>query len=385
MDTLNNDCQLIIIKYLNLEEQFTLFEATNEEPTNRLILNLRYTWQHELGFNLDEEHFNIFDKRPELLHDFLFTISPSVQHLSLLDITLDRLKSWKNFNFPEMTSLQYRVHNENVDMTNENLVTQLLGELFPELHNIMPCGRFDLIHLTNWKQMRKLDMFYCKPFSPTDESARGISGLQMLQHLIINSEDLREEQFKTFLGLPKLRSLTLGYLAVKRLNSIIEMRCPKIESITLNYLSWKELSVVKNLINLRKLTLLNIKITSENIQDLIKGLPLLEQLDIIDSRIWRSENELWKTVACCSSLKILNISNVKLYGSFFSANRRPMEIVLNGRPIPLTLYWHDISENTLIRLYFKHPNLQVLFEPLKNDYFAYSVGFKFYPTNEDET
>lgn len=60
MDTLDNDCQLLIIKYLDLRDQLSLFEVTKEEPTSRVRSNLYYVWQHQLNFYLDETHFEVF-------------------------------------------------------------------------------------------------------------------------------------------------------------------------------------------------------------------------------------------------------------------------------------------------------------------------------------
>ncbi|XP_034484085.1 uncharacterized protein LOC117789131 [Drosophila innubila] len=379
MDTLDNDCQLLIIKYLSLRDQLSLFELTNEEPTNRVNSNLHYAWQHQLSFHLDEDHFEVFVEKPEILHGFLSIICTTVHHLTLWDVTLDRLTCWKHYNFSEMKSLEFRLNYDYNDMMNGYQVIQLMGDLFPEIHNIKLCDKFDMIHLRNWKHLRKLDLTQCFPIFRTDESSWRISELKMLEELIINHEELNEEQFEILVNLPKLQILTLEFLAKNRLNCIIKMRAMDIQKITLNGFCLNELSDAEKLINLRQVTLVNIKITRENIQKLIKGLPLLKRLDIIDSRILSSEIELWQTFACCPSLQILNVSNVKLHEGFFSLNRRPIEMVLNRRWTPLSVNWHNTIENELIRSYLKHPNLNVSFEPFKIDYIAYCVEIKFSP------
>lgn len=104
MDILNNDCQLLILKYLTLKDQLHLFEAT-KKPKNRLHSNLQNTWQHYKEFTLDDEHFEVFNESPELLHDFISLISSNVQQLNLRHITLDILQKWKRYNFPKMRSL----------------------------------------------------------------------------------------------------------------------------------------------------------------------------------------------------------------------------------------------------------------------------------------
>lgn len=78
MDRLNDDCQLQIIKLLELTDQLNLFEATKDEAMKRWVSNLRFTWQHQLSFCLDENLFDSFDRKPELLHDFQTNISPTI-------------------------------------------------------------------------------------------------------------------------------------------------------------------------------------------------------------------------------------------------------------------------------------------------------------------
>ncbi|XP_034472200.1 uncharacterized protein LOC117779953 [Drosophila innubila] len=184
MDILNDDCQLLIIKYLKLKDQLSLFEATKGERSNRLNSNLRFTWQHQLGFTLDMGQFKVFDEKPELLNDFLSIISPKVQQLALWGITTKRLQSWTHYKFPEMRSLDYVLstdlmkHDPYTDCNDEysyfkepdvKLVIQLIAQLFPELNTLNPDSPFDLIHLTNWMDLRKLDLGQCRTISRTDE------------------------------------------------------------------------------------------------------------------------------------------------------------------------------------------------------------------------
>jgi len=145
MDILNDDCQLLIVKFLDLTDQLNLFEANREEPTSRLNSNLSYTWQHQLIFTLEAEHFKHFDKKPQLLHDFLSIISPKVQHLDLKDVTLNRLKRWAHYKFPEMKILEYSLA-QHKDI---NPIIQLLAEIFPNLVSLRPYGSIDLIDATN--------------------------------------------------------------------------------------------------------------------------------------------------------------------------------------------------------------------------------------------
>lgn len=377
MDILNDDCQLLIVKFLDLTDQLNLFEANREESTSRLNSNLSYTWQHQLIFTLETEHFKYFDKKPQLLHDFLSIISPKVQQLELNDVTLNRLKRWEQYKFPEMRILEYSLA-QHKDI---NPIIQLLAEIFPKLVSLRPYGSFDLIHIGNWKHLRKLDMIDCRPVSQSDESFKGIEGLQMLEVLRIRTGRLYDEHFKMLVLLPKLQTLTIRDNR-QHLRWIIDGRAKNIEKITLNRFFLNELCLVKKLINLHQVTIENAKgigITGLDLQECITSLSHLERLDIIGFEIFRSEIEFWDTIASCPSLRILNISFLNLNEDFFSSNRRPMEMVLEKRSSPFILNYSDTGENErLIRSYFNHPNLKISQVPLKFDE-TFFVQFDFYP------
>lgn len=384
MDTLNDDCQLRIINNLRLTDQISLFEAAKEESANCWVSNIRYTWQHQLIFSLNSKHFDNFDKKPELLHDFLSIISPTVQELYLDYVSLNNLQCWTKYRFPKMRSLEY-ILDKDEDCDNKsaesNLFIQLMAELFHGLSYIKPYGRFDLIHLENWMNLRKLDLFDCCPVSKSSESAQGIEGLQILEELIIYRDNLSAKHFKMLIRLPNLQSLTLKYSGTDRLRYVIEMRAKDIEKITINGNNLEEIPLQKQMINLRQVTFLDTsEIRQGEVEELIGALPLLERLDIVDSRILSTEIELWQSIECCPYLKILYISNMNLEKGFFSSSRRPMEEALNKRSSPLALYCNDIGDNEhLISLYFKHPNLKVCFDKLPIDSMYYNnIQLHFY-------
>lgn len=383
MDTLNDDCQLRIIQDLRLTDQISLFEAAKEEPTNRWVSNIGYTWQHQPVFSLNCKHFDNFDRKPELLHDFLSIISPTVQEMYLDYISLDNLKCWTKYKFPKMRSLEYILDkDEDCDSKSEesNLFIQIMAKLFHGLSNIKPHGRFDLIHLDNWMNLRKLDLFDCCPVSKTSESAQGIEGLQKLEELIVYRENLSEKHFKMLIRLPNLQSLTFKYSGTDRLRCVIEMRAKEIEKITINGNNFREIPLPKQMTNLRQVTFLDVSdISQEEVQDFVGALPLLERLDIIGSKILSTEIELWQTIDCCPNLKILYISYMNLERGFFSLSRQPMEVALNKRSSPLALYCNDNEH--LISLYFTHPNLKVCFDKLPIDSKYYNnIQMHFYPS-----
>ncbi|XP_034472990.1 uncharacterized protein LOC117780538 [Drosophila innubila] len=389
MDALNDDCHLLIIRHLNIIDQFSLFEATKEEPTCRLSSNVRYTWQHQQSFTLDFSHFLSFEEKPGLLDDFLSIISPTVKELDLHFVTLDYLKRWRPYKFPQVLSLKYTLNDDDAE-SNGNLVILLIAELFPRLTNLKAYGVFDCIHLDSLMYLRKLDMSECWSLTHRYECEQ-MGELKMLEELIIPNQGFEMGLCESIMRLPKLQTLTYN-MNCDQIGFVSGMRAKDIERITFNDSIWEfRLPALQSLINLRQLSLLEDDgFTSNQLQELIAALPRLERLDLINFQLWRFEIDLWETVACCPSLKILNISSMQLYADFFYINRRPMEKVLDMRSTPLTLHCHDTGENEhLIRLYFKHPKLKVLFEPLNIHYIdCNSVEIHFLPfvmsTNEEK-
>ncbi|XP_060652935.1 uncharacterized protein LOC132789145 isoform X3 [Drosophila nasuta] len=287
METINDDCWLEIINYLNLEDQLALYKATNG-LSNRVSSNVIYSWKHQLNFTLDGNAYEKFEEMPELLDVFLSNINDTMQGLELQWVTLKFLYRWKNYTFPNMRTLEYTVDDCDIDCDKE--VIGIMTELFPGLRSLK-------------------------------------SDAEML-----------------------------------------EKRGKDVHTIVFNDCIWEfSIPTLRKLRNLRQLTLLdNDGFTSEELRELIVDLKQLEQIDLVDFQIWSSETELWQTVACCPSLKILNLSGMQLYENFFEFGRRVMEKTLNNRSHDLTLHCHNTGANeNLIRQYFKHPRLKLSFEPLK--------------------
>lgn len=72
MDQLNDDCQLRIIKYLDLTDQVLLWKAT-KHFSERLNANICRAWQQQLNFTLDWLMYDLEDD-PEVMDAFLFSI-----------------------------------------------------------------------------------------------------------------------------------------------------------------------------------------------------------------------------------------------------------------------------------------------------------------------
>ncbi|XP_062127553.1 uncharacterized protein LOC133839919 isoform X5 [Drosophila sulfurigaster albostrigata] len=165
--------------------------------------------------------------------------------------------------------------------------------------------------------------------------------------------------------LPKLR--TLAYYAYRDdiLEVLLEKRGSDIHKITFHDCIWMHsMTTLCKLSHLHQLTLKEERFTGEELCKLITDLRHLQRLDIIDHRSMLNEAKLWQAVASCPSLKILNISGIKLHNEFFEFSRCLMETTLKNRSQPLVLYCHNTDENEKLR-HFKHPNLKISFKLLE--------------------
>ncbi|XP_062141338.1 uncharacterized protein LOC133849342 isoform X2 [Drosophila sulfurigaster albostrigata] len=104
--------------------------------------------------------------------------------------------------------------------------------------------------------------------------------------------------------------------------------------------------------------------TADKLHKLITDLRHLQRLDIIAHRVMLNEAKLGQVAASCPSLKILDISGIKLHNEFFEFSRCLVEATLKNRSQPLALYCHNTDENEKLR-HFKHPNLRISFKPLE--------------------
>ncbi|KAL7741747.1 hypothetical protein ACLKA6_000358 [Drosophila palustris] len=238
-----------------------------------------------------------------------------------------------------MMSVKYTLERNEAQCNGKRFI-ELVSELFPGLESIEPYGVIDCVHLKNFTRLRKLDLRHSWiRWSYREYNSEKIGDLKSLEELIIPD----------------------GWRFVETLldKGIEELTfCESFGSVTIQ--------TYKRLTNLRKLTIINeIKYPGEYLHEIISTLPRLEHLDVVDSPIFPSEIDLWNVVACCPSLKILNISSTDLGGDFFNISSSSMKKVLDKRSTPLTLLCHDTDNADQICLDFKHPNLNVLFERIE--------------------
>ncbi|XP_034100931.2 uncharacterized protein LOC117565769 isoform X1 [Drosophila albomicans] len=204
LDALNDDCQLAIIKYLNLFDRIALYEAT-KGTSNRLNKNIAYAWKLQLSFVLDWNNYKKFEEMPELLDVFLSNCSATMQELKLLRVKLDFLKRWENYTFPRMKTLEYTL--ETGDQAADEAIRTLV-KIFPGLHSLKPYGNFRCVVLQKWTQMRKLDLSESWHYYDYDW-AKDIAKCQLLEELTLDDCTIGSNNYDDLMAMPKLHKLCI--------------------------------------------------------------------------------------------------------------------------------------------------------------------------------
>ncbi|XP_051859086.1 uncharacterized protein LOC117565770 isoform X5 [Drosophila albomicans] len=381
LDALNDDCQLAIIKYLNLFDRIALYEAT-KGTSNRLNKNVAYAWKLQLSFILDWSDYQKFEAMPKLLDVFLSNCSATMQELILERVKLDFLKRWENYTFPSMKTLEYTLDSYRDDRVDEAI--QIMAKLFPGLHSLKPDGDFDCVVLQKWTQMRKLDLSYTSYYECEYDWVKDIGKCQLLEELTLDSCSSESSNYDDLMALPKLHKLRLLSASNVELSKFFEKRAVDVHRIIFSddYPNGY-MTTLRKMRNVRHLHIMYYEnhFSIGNLRDLIKIWKQLEQIDLSSIHIWSREAELWQTVASCPTLKILNILNTDMREDFFEVGRRIMEETLSKRSQTLTLNFYDAHYEELILQHFKHPQLKVTFEPFKlyHDDDIYFLEIHFHP------
>lgn len=378
VEELNDDCQLHIIYYLDLPDQLRLWRATKNASV-RWNNNICQAWRHQVCYSLDSIVFEEFDNDPALLDAFLSSICNTLQSVEFKYVTLDHLKRWCKYKFPNMRDLKYTLDD---DERSFQTILELLVEMFPALKSLKPYGDINCLKIEQFKHLRKLDLTECKIYD--------LEGSENLEELVLELffiEDIFQSD--DLMSLPRLQTLSYQCRAEyeKLLVKAVKERCNDIIELSFHDCIWAyDLTTLQSPKCLSKLSLIEDDgLQVEQLQTLVAGLPLLKQLDLVDFQFYSNEIQLWKTVAVCPSLEILNISGMQLYEDFFVLNRRYMDQALRNRSVPLTLHCHNtganghlvsytvfqinnvfyiVFNNLQIKTHFRHSNLKISFRPL---------------------
>lgn len=337
IDKLNDYCQQRIINYLNLHDQISLWKAT-KDFSERLHANVCWAWRQK-KFRLTGILF-FFDNNPEVLDALLSTIGETVESLQINRLPMKHLQLLNNYKFPKVSELTYGTEGDEDITTNQNEV-DLLAEIFPGLKSMTLINfNFWSISINNFKQLRTLQLSQIY-------NLHCLTGNKSVEELIIGpfANDYVCSTLKNF---PKLQTLAI---CSEHNYSSVDLECILIErGNDIIELSFNDHLIHPGILQtclkcLIRLTLINEKCTMEDLQFAISGMPMLEQLDLVDFQSLLTEIQLWKIVTLCPSLKILNISGIILSYGFFELSRHHMEQALENRSVPLTLHCHKIGTN----------------------------------------
>lgn len=341
IDQLNNDCQLFIIHNLDPRSQITLWKATKNFSV-RLNDNICRVWRNNkyfLAWILSE-----FEKDPATLDELLSRIGAELQSPELLYLTLNQLKLLENHKLSNVRVLEYE---RNAYFQNTQSPEFLLPEIFPELKSLKICGGcLRGFNFQKFSQLSKLEIWDCYGYGGN------LTGHETLEELILDTH-VHENVFNcnTVKNFPKLHTISFPtdssiYPKNPHFYGILGQKSIGITELSFNrLLSCYIRSRFKLPKELRRLSVIDDKdLTMNELLALISG-SMLEQLDLVDSPVFSSEEQLWKTVTVCPSMRILNISGMKMKNDFFELSRNHMKDALGNRSEPLELHCHNFNRN----------------------------------------
>ncbi|EDW11037.1 uncharacterized protein Dmoj_GI16596, isoform B [Drosophila mojavensis] len=371
MESLSDDCQLLIIGSLGLKGQLKLWEATASIASSRLPSNIIYHWQHKPSWILDNKMLAYLEEHPKQLEGLLSGISGTVQQLELQYIKSYELQRWIMYSFPKLRELSFSLDDGCEAI--EELVHEVLVDIFPDLTSLQLSGKFYSKIIQKWPELRRLDLSDCD-CEPAAELS--MCNFLKLEEITVQTDFLFQKFIDSTVVLPNLRTFCF-YGEDKTdqvLNWIIDKRA-EISRISFNDSIWYcGAGTLEKMKHLRQLTLVEDEgFEAYQLKALLKCVPQLRQLDLVNLQIWGSESELWQTVSQCNSLQVLNIYGMQLDESFFDIGRYHMRSVLSKRSTPLQLLCDNMN-NPQMDKSFKHTNLIVKKGPLCDNIYI-DVGY----------
>ncbi|XP_022230097.2 uncharacterized protein LOC111079291 [Drosophila obscura] len=374
---LNYDVLLHIVEYLTLDEQLVLWQAS--QPTSTLNVALYRTWQLPKKRELCGPCFE--GKQNAVLDAFLGAVSGTLRQLTLRCVPKDQLAIWQKHRFPKMRIL---IYDEDDSGPVDESQIKLLTEFFPLLEAVtVNCRRMSR-HLSNWKNLSYLDLRQCWNISPEAmEHVLGNLRLRVLKIAVYqlpfpsieNSlQELEELEFGIvseiipgLSSLPKLRKFTYNAFFTDPWIIIDNIGDRRILSETTNVLTFYFMSqrawvYFQKVLNLTIVGVGHKEHASLHIYRNFKRFRCLQQLHLHSLNLWTNADQLWEMVDDCPKLKTLIVTKPMLSFTFFNLNQTKMRQVLRRRADPLLLVFDQVSCKQLIKQFFRHPNLSVIFQ-----------------------
>ncbi|XP_070133834.1 uncharacterized protein [Drosophila bipectinata] len=371
---LTNECLLQIVGYLDLKDQLNLKQAT--DSATRLSSMVAYAWRLQKKFHVYKE----FEKRHDLLEDFLKCICSSVTGLILNQLPKEQFDLWGNNVFPNMRELEYR--GDILKRWDDDQDCELLVNAFPRLESVSLSGNNFGKHISRWENLRRLDLSrngklklqflkeICKKLrlqslklsiyytaGNNDAYVQPISTLNDLEELEITLDYLSQEKIAQLLMLPKLRKFCINNLDNPYFWSVIHrVRGEDVLAVTLYDDDWRSSSeTLKMFPNLRSLTIID-----DNYFDHSE----LRKFN----NVWPEIEGMWKVIAACHQLADIKLSELALKEELLAFNMDTIKRILDARKTPLVVHMGQtgfFGKTDYISLSEKieHPKLKLHFHP----------------------
>nr|XP_043069180.1 uncharacterized protein LOC108124490 [Drosophila bipectinata] len=385
---LTNECLLQIVGYLDIHDQLNLRQAT--DSATRLSSAVACSWKLQEKYCFYKFDF---DKRPDLLEDFLQCICSSVAGLVLNELPKEQLNILGNYIFPNMRELEFRgvlLKQGDVDP-----VCEILVRSFPLLESVLLDGFNFGKHISQWENLRKLNLLgneglelqfleeickknrlqslklsICNTRGNNDAYVQHILTLQDLEELEISLETLSQEKIAQLLILPKLRRLCIRMDDEDNLLPVIQrVRGDDVLAIRLYDNDWRSsLEALVLLRNLRSLTL-----NDENLFE-----HYFEPRDL--NNVWPDIDGMWRVVAACHQLAEIKLSELALQEELWAFNMDTIKRILDARQTPLVVHMDEtgfFGKTDYISLSEKieHPKLKLHFHPWNNKSLESAEGY----------
>ncbi|XP_068150596.1 uncharacterized protein [Drosophila tropicalis] len=388
--SLNDDCWLLILKYVSLEDQLSLAQVSS---TFDAVVTRN--WASMKSAKITYDVLDKFKLNKDQFDEFMARSCGSLQKLRLKGGTQELLRSMGQYSFPNLTVLDIEM-NYNEEQADEE--TLMLVELFPNLTKLTLHSSTTGRHLCRLHKLKELHLIWCEDLDTTtfDEIFSSLNleklsvlyygynvnlgdGLlpatkcQTLQEVLIDDHHLLGDVLNNILRLPHLKKLTFYTRDYYEhiLNMVAQQQPLKVHSILFNDALWSSdrgTNSIMCMTNIRRLVLYDDDIDTEILYKIFNCLPHLEELHLIKMRSLPFARHFWDMVANCPTMKILNLCNTKLDEEFVKISSLRLNRVLDGRRTPLRMHVHNTGlerhpHNILTSL--QHPNLKLSLDPIE--------------------
>ncbi|KAH8334202.1 hypothetical protein KR059_007455 [Drosophila kikkawai] len=389
MEKINEDLWLKILQFLPMIDQISLAQVNDS-----IREYVKFHWRHSKSVALTGDVMELFGAHEPLMLEGLECWSGSVKSLKISRGSMELLKKWTPYSFPQLRTLACDMDYNLEEADDETL---LLTNLFPLLTRLTLTSSTTGCHLWRWKLLKELHLIWCE-YLDTDTFKEIFSTLQLtkltllyygynvtlgedvleaarcstLEELQIDDHHLLGDFLPQLLRLPNFRRLsfyTRDYYEYL-LDSIAKIQPLKVRSLLFHDSYWSSELVtdaIEAMRNLRRLVLQDDDIESQLLHAICHKLPHLEELHLLKMRDLPSPVQLWKMVGACPTLRILNLSSTKLCYQMVQPSTTLAKVLLH-RNAPLTLHLHDTGlDPQRVLPDLEHPNLKISFEPIELD------------------